>query len=78
LSASGHHHNSNLLGYAPENRSSPRAVTGKYLSKNSKLTTRLKNKTLTNPQIKAHNKSHELRQITPQTQHKNPEHTYLK
>jgi hypothetical protein len=32
----------------------------------------------TNPQIKDHKKSHELRLIRPQTQHKNPEHMYLK
>jgi hypothetical protein len=43
-----------------------------------KLTIRLKNKTRTNPQIKNHNMSHELRLIRPQTQHTNPEHTYLK
>ena len=39
---------------------------------------RLKNKTWTNPQIKNHKKGHELRLITPWTEHKNPEHTYLK
>jgi hypothetical protein len=43
-----------------------------------KLTTRLENKTWTNLQIKNHKKSHELRLIRPQTQHKNPEHMYLK
>jgi hypothetical protein len=32
-----------------------------------KLTTRLKNKTWTNPQIKNHNRSHELTLIRPQT-----------
>jgi len=32
-----------------------------------KLTTRLKNKTWTNPQIKNHNKGHELSVIGPQT-----------
>ena len=53
-------------------------VQEKYLSKNSKLTTRLKNKTWTNPQIKDRNKSHELRLIRPQIQHKNPENMYLK
>jgi len=39
------------------------------------LTTRLKNKTWTNPQIK---NSQDLGLITPQTQHKNPEQMYLK
>jgi hypothetical protein len=43
-----------------------------------KLSTRLKNKTWTRAQIKNHKKSHELRLIRPQTQHKNPENTYLK
>jgi hypothetical protein len=43
-----------------------------------KLTTRLKNKTWMNPQIKNHKNNHELRLIRPQTQHKNPEHVYLK
>jgi hypothetical protein len=43
-----------------------------------KLTTRLKNKTWMNLQIKNHKKCHELRLIRPQTQHKNPEHMYLK
>jgi hypothetical protein len=42
------------------------------------LTTRLKNKISTNPQIKNHKQSHEFRLITPQTQHNNPEHMYLK
>ena len=36
----------------PENRSSPRVVTGKWLLKNLKLSTRFKNKTWNNPQIK--------------------------
>jgi hypothetical protein len=43
-----------------------------------KLTTRLKNKTWTNLQIKNHKKSHELRLIRSQTQHKNSEHMYFK
>jgi len=49
-----------------------------------KLTTRLKNKTGTNPQIKNHKKSHERRlirpqtpHIRPQTPHTNSEHMYL-
>jgi len=45
-----------LLRYLPENRSSPRVITGKWLLKNEKVTTRLKNKTWTNPQIKNHKK----------------------
>jgi hypothetical protein len=53
-------------------------VTGKWLLKNEKLTTKPKNKSRTNPQIKNHEKSHELRLIRPQTQHRNPEHMYLK
>jgi hypothetical protein len=40
-----------VLKYAPENRSRPRALTGKWLLKNKK-TTRIKNKTWTNSQIK--------------------------
>jgi len=44
--------NSNLLRYVPENRYNPRAVTGKWLTKNSTLTTKLKNKCWINPQIK--------------------------
>jgi len=45
-----------LLGYAPENRYSPRAVTGKWLLKNEESTIELKNKTWTNPHIKNHKK----------------------
>ena len=67
-----------LLRYIPENRSSPRVVTGKWLLKNEKLTTRLKNKIWDNIQIKNHKKSHELRLVTPQMQHKSPEYMYLK
>ena len=78
FSVIGQHRNSNLLRYAPENKSSPRVITGKWLLKKYKLTTRLKNKTWTNPQITNHKNSYELRLIRSQTQHKNPEHTYLK
>jgi hypothetical protein len=39
-----------MLRYAPENRSRPKALTGKWLLKNEKLTTRIKNKTWTNSQ----------------------------
>jgi len=42
-----------------------------------KLTTRLKNKTWTNPQDKSHMKIHVLRLIRPQTWHKIPEHVYF-
>ena len=59
-------------------RSGPKAVKGKWLQKNVKLTTRLKNETWTNPQIKNHKNSHELGLIRPQTQNKNPEQMYLK
>jgi len=67
-----------LLKQTPSNRSGPRGGTGKWLLKNEKLTTRLKNKTCTKPQIKNHKKSHELTLIRPQTQYKKPEHMYLK
>jgi hypothetical protein len=56
-----------VLRFVPESRFSPRVVTEKLPLKNSKLTTRLKNKTWTNPQIKNHRKSHELRLIRPQS-----------
>jgi hypothetical protein len=56
FSITTHHRHSNLLRYAPENRSSPRVVIGKLPLKNSKLITRLKNKTWSNPQIKNHKK----------------------
>jgi hypothetical protein len=42
FSVTGYHGNINLLRYAPENRSYPRLITGKWQLKNSKLTTRLK------------------------------------
>jgi hypothetical protein len=38
--------------YISEKRSSPMVVMGKWLLKNLKSTTRIKNKTWTNPQIK--------------------------
>jgi hypothetical protein len=56
-----------VLKYVCENRSSPRAVRGISLLKHSKLPTRLKNKNWTNPQIKNHTYSHELRLIRPHT-----------
>jgi hypothetical protein len=78
FSLTKYHTNCNFLRYPPENRSCPRLITGKWQLKNKKLTTRLKNKTWTNLQIKNHKKSRELRILKPQTQHKNPEHMYLK
>jgi hypothetical protein len=71
------HRNTNLLRYVPENRSSQWVVTGKWLLKNWKLTTRLKNKTWTNQQIKNHKKKHELRLIKPEIWNKNPKHIHL-
>jgi len=65
-----------LLRYATEKRATPRAVTGKWLLKNYKLTTRLKNKTWTNPQIKNNKKSHELRLIKPDTTQKSRVHVF--
>jgi hypothetical protein len=55
FSVTGHHRSLNLLRYAPENRSSPRAVTGKWLLGNQNLNRRLKIKTWTNPEIKNFN-----------------------
>jgi len=63
FSITTHHWHSNLLKCEPENRSSPRVVTGKLPLKNSKLITRLKHKTWTKPQFKNHKKSPELRLI---------------
>ena len=48
-------------------KSSLKEVTGKWLLKHYKLTTRLKNKTWANPQIKSHKKSCKLRLITTDT-----------
>jgi hypothetical protein len=45
-----------LIRCAPENTSSPRAVTVQWLLKNKKLTTRLKNKTWTNIKVKNYKK----------------------
>jgi len=53
-----------LLRYVSENRSNPRVVNSKMAIE--KLTARVKNITWTNPQIKRHKKSHELRLIRPQ------------
>jgi hypothetical protein len=49
-------------------------VTGKLLLK--KLTTRLKNKTWTKPQIKNHKMSHELRLIRPDITQKSRTHVF--
>jgi hypothetical protein len=57
FSTTGHDRDSELLKYVPENRSSPRVVTGKWLSENYKLTTRTKNKSRTNPKIKNHKRA---------------------
>ena len=38
----------------------------------------IEKKKRTNPEIKKHKTSHELRLIRPQMRHKNPEHMYLK
>jgi len=45
-----------LLRYTPENITNPRVVTGKWLMKNKKSTSRIKNKTWTNPQITKNHK----------------------
>jgi hypothetical protein len=62
---------------APENKSGPRIVTGKMAIEELK-NNKTQNNTWTNPQIKDHKKSHELRLTRPQTPHMKPEHTYLK
>jgi len=52
-----------LLRYTPENITNPRVVTGKWLMKNKKSTSRIKNKTWTNPQItKNHKKKKKKKQ----------------
>jgi len=50
----------NLLRYAPDNSSSTRVVTGKWLFENLKLPMRPKNKTWSNSQIKNHRKKIKL------------------
>jgi hypothetical protein len=55
------------------NWSSPRAVIGKWLLKNLKLTTGLKYKTWINPHIKNHKTNQELPLTRSQTQHKGSE-----
>jgi len=64
------------LLHATDSRATPKAVTGKWLLKNYKLITRLKNKTWTNPQIKNNKKSHELRLIRPDTTQKSRVHVF--
>jgi hypothetical protein len=71
-------HTIDLWRYVPKNRPSPLVVTGQWLLKNTKLTTFLKSTTWTNLQIKKHTKSHKLRLIRPQTQHRLPGHMYFK
>lgn len=62
------------LRYTPQNRSSPRVLTGKCLLKNYKLTTRLRNKTWDN-KLKI---VRTARVIRRKKKHKNSYHTYLK
>jgi hypothetical protein len=50
----------NLLRYAPDNSSSTRVVTGKWLFENLKLPMRPKNKTWSNSQIENHRKKIKL------------------
>jgi hypothetical protein len=52
FSTNAHHRHSNLLRYAPENKSSPRITKGKWLLENKYLTTRFKNITWPNSQKK--------------------------
>ena len=78
FSTTGHQRNGNMLRNASKNKSSPRVLTGKWLLKNYELTTSLKNKIRTNPQIKNHEKSHGLSVTRLQTQNKKPEHTHFK
>jgi len=51
FSITGHHRNTNLLRYIPENRSRPRVVTGMSIEK-LKIYYKAQNKTWTNPQSK--------------------------
>jgi hypothetical protein len=56
-----------LLRYIPENRSITRAVTRKTAFEKLKINYKAQNKTWTNPQIKNHKKSREVKLIRPQT-----------
>jgi len=67
-----------LLRYAPENKSSPRVVTGKWVLKIEKLTTRLNSKTWTIPQIKIHKMCHDLTNQTTDTTQKSRTHVFIK
>jgi hypothetical protein len=69
FSKPGHQRNSNVLQYVPKNRSSPQVVTGKWLFKNFKSTTSLKNKNWTNPQLETTEKA----MNSDKTRHNNPE-----
>jgi len=73
----------NLLRYTPENISSTRVVTGKWITgkwilKFKIFTTRLKNKTWSNPHIEKHEKIYEFRVIRAQTGQRNLEFIYLR
>jgi len=68
----------NLLRYTPENISSTRVVTGKWILKFKIFTTRLKNKTWSNPHIEKHEKIYEFRVIRAQTGQRNLEFIYLR
>jgi hypothetical protein len=65
-----------LSRYTPDNVSSPRVVTGKWLLKNQKSTARLKNKTCTNPQIKNHKKTLTQTGQTTDTRQKSRKHAF--
>jgi len=54
FSVPGHHRNSNLLSYVPEKKLYSKGSNRKMAIE--KLTTRLKNKTCNNPQVKNHTK----------------------
>jgi hypothetical protein len=68
----------NLLCVSEEIKStgSNRKVATEKLATNKRL--KKKNETWNTPQIKTIQKTLELRLISPQTQHKEPEHTHLK
>jgi hypothetical protein len=67
-----------LLRYTPENISSTRVVTGKWILIFKIFTTRLKNKTWSNPHIEKHQKSYEFRVVRAQTGQRNLEFIYLR
>jgi hypothetical protein len=61
FSVTGHHRNNNLLRYAPEDRSSPTVIPGKWLLKSLTIKTKPKNNIWKKPQIKNLKKSQELK-----------------